>query len=76
MKRYIDADLLKAEFTGNFTKDYTVPLIKAIIDQQPTSDVQEVRHGNWLESRCSECGRGAVFQDVNGIWRFENYCPH
>ena len=48
MSRYINANLLKAEFTGNFRKDYTVPLIKSIIDQQPTDDVVEV-------VRCKDC---------------------
>lgn len=46
-KRYIDANLLKAEFTGNFAKAYAVPLIKSIIDQQPAADVQEAKHGKW-----------------------------
>lgn len=61
MSRYIDANLLKAEFTGNFTKAYAVPLIKSIIDQQPTADVQEVKHATNLQSRfkwtfeCSLC---------------------
>lgn len=48
MPKCIDANLLKAEFTGNFVKAYTVPLIKSIIDQQPTADVVEV-------VRCKDC---------------------
>ena len=60
MSRYINANLLKAEFTGNFTKDYTVPLIKSIIDQQPTADVEEIRHAKWVhygeDIQCSNCG--------------------
>lgn len=48
MPKYIDANLLKAEFTGNFVKAYAVPLIKSIIDQQPTADVVEV-------VRCKDC---------------------
>ena len=48
MPKYIDANLLKAEFTGNFTKDYAVSLIKSIIDQQPTADVVQV-------VRCKDC---------------------
>ncbi len=64
MSRYIDANLLKAEFTGNFTKAYATPLIKTIIDQQPTADVQEVKHAKDLMStepygrgsfKCSNC---------------------
>lgn len=35
MSRYIDADLLKAEFAGNFDDAYEIALIKAIIDMQP-----------------------------------------
>lgn len=59
MSRYIDANLLKAEFTGNFAKAYVVPLIKSLIDQQPAVDVQEVKHGKWIHYgeyvQCSNC---------------------
>lgn len=48
MSRYIDSDLLKAEFSGYFAKAYATPLIKRIIDQQPTADVVEV-------VRCKDC---------------------
>lgn len=48
MPRYINATLLKAEFTGNFTDTYSPPLIKTIIDGQPTADVVEV-------TRCKDC---------------------
>ena len=80
MPRYIDATLLKAEFTGNFVDtSYSPEFIKAIIDRQPTADVQEVRHGTWRESlsdmfpdgtdyRCSVCGRTAILDS--------EYCPN
>lgn len=76
MPRYIDANLLKAEFTGNFAKAYAVPLIKSIIDQQPTADVQEVKHGHWElikkdRSKCSECGFQRNIETQFG-WKF---CP-
>lgn len=48
MKKYIDADSLKAEFTGNFACEYPAPLIKALIDNQPAADVTEV-------VRCKDC---------------------
>lgn len=77
MSVYIDADLLKAEFTGNFTKAYAVPLIKSIIDQQSTADVQEMKHGKWDEIRDGYgklegwihkgCGRMSMGKD--------KYCP-
>jgi hypothetical protein len=76
MPRYINANLLKAEFTGNFTKDYAVPLIKSIIDQQPTADVEEIRHGKWIY-----CGHhemmGHAFQcSVCERWMFTNFPKH
>lgn len=39
MKRYIDAELAKAQFTGDFYWNYGVPQIKAYIDAVPTADV-------------------------------------
>ena len=53
MARYIDADRLLNEVTGNggvFV--YGIDIIKAFISRitaQPTADVQEVKHGEWLE---------------------------
>lgn len=86
MPKYIDANLLKAEFTGNFAKAYAVPLIKSIIDQQPTADVQEVKHGkmNMYKPRsmnrnatykCSVCGKlcSSYYNDV-GEWKFFPHC--
>lgn len=55
----------------------------SIIKTQPTADVQEVRHAEWVlqenkhpEAVCSNCGREVVYQIVNNRWEFENYCPH
>ena len=50
MSRYIDAELAKAEFTGNFREEYPTSLIKAIIDDVPTADVEKVRHGMWVHT--------------------------
>lgn len=86
MPRYIDANLLKAEFTGNFAKAYAVPLIKSIIDQQPTADVQEVKHAKDLQSERAfsgwtfECSRCHFFDDdtyciVSQIDSIK-YCPN
>jgi hypothetical protein len=69
MARYIDAELAKAEFTGNFRDEYSTPLIKAMIDDVPTADVEEVRHGKWLFIigngkeeiwMCDQCERSIV----------------
>lgn len=47
-KKYIDADSLKTEFTGNFVCEYPAPLVKALIDNQPAADVAEI-------VRCKDC---------------------
>lgn len=47
-KKYINADSLKAEFTGNFACEYPAPLVKALIDNQPAADVAEI-------VRCKDC---------------------
>jgi uncharacterized OB-fold protein len=56
------------------------------IKEQPTADVAEVKHGEWVlnkskttgstEAKCSVCGRDCVYQIINGVYEFENYCPH
>lgn len=60
MSRYIDATLAKAQFTGNFQEQYPVSLIKALIDEVPTANVQEVRHAKRIRKNgyicCSDCG--------------------
>lgn len=88
MARYIDATLLKAEFTGNFIDtSYSPEFIKAIIDGQPTADVQEVRHGRWILrggwNRCSECDGKALLKDAGGTGGLHEYdqvrsnvCPY
>lgn len=82
MPKYIDANLLKADFTGNFTKAYAVPLIKSIIDQQPTADVQEVKHSRWEHyndtARCVRCDyytKDAYFDDHDKIV-LPKYCSN
>lgn len=84
MPKYIDANLLKAEFTGDFTKAYAVPLIKSIIDQQPTADVQEVRHGKWIYKghheimgyafQCSVCERWMFANSIKNVVGEYPYC--
>lgn len=84
MPRYIDANLLKAEFTGNFTKAYATPLIKRIIDQRPAADVEEVRHGKWIYKghhpvmshvfQCSVCKRWLFSNSLDYVPEEYPYC--
>ena len=87
MSRYIDADLLLAQCRRNplfekTEKDKGMMYIeRSIIDDIPTADVAEVRHGKWKyvdgdlgysDLECSECEATTLFFDDE---RF-NYCPN
>lgn len=90
MSRYIDADKLYELIrtndyklaTKNGSIDYgmfTVG-IKQAIDEQPTADVAEVRHGKWIDYvekisgkiqiTCSQCGRFLY------VYLPYNFCPN
>lgn len=51
MKKYIDVDLLRNEICKNkiMSKELITQRILHIIDTQPTADVAEVKHGNWID---------------------------
>lgn len=84
MARYIDADELTEEIKSlkislggkDILSDRVKESILRIIDEQPTADVVEVKHGEWERKikngrprglKCSLCGRNIHFH--------ENYCP-
>ena len=85
MKKYIDADRLKQTISANVypvqdafnSRDYGMFWtggIEKAIDEQPTADVLEVKHGRWEDDGtayvCSSCHHGSP----NGAkW---NYCPN
>lgn len=79
-KRYIDADaLLEKRWDVPFeTKDaYYVQVVDvADIENAPTADVVEVKHGEWLhengEMVCSVCGEEALMDEV---YYESPYCP-
>lgn len=54
--RPIDADALKKDLTRFYDNEVTA---KELIDEQPTVDVQPVKHGRWIDNgvvyTCSEC---------------------
>ena len=88
MSRYIDADNLINELSAAcmpiYEKGITGILgdnssIADIINEQPTADVQEVKHGEWKEDVldniiCSACGESFNICD-NDTERFI-YCPN
>ena len=46
----------------------------------PAADVAPVVHSRWIETadgaECEKCGREAVYQIVDGRWKYEPWCPH
>ena len=61
MSRYIDANKLYiAAMDTEFYEAADEDVVLDLINQQPTANVQEIRHGEWLEDdygycHCSEC---------------------
>ena len=89
MARYIDADKLTDKLEElQFNAPVMTPVMKIynvieLVEDQPTADVVEVKHGEWVltktefgwncceyptEYKCSLCGRTAKQE--------EPYCPH
>lgn len=95
MTKYIDADNLINELSAAcmpiYEKGITGILgdnssIADIINEQPTADVQEARHGKWESTelmyengctRCSECKTEYYASDLEEICgdTFPIYCP-
>lgn len=81
MPRYIDADELRDNFDNYaFTEYSDYSNVIDMIDYAPTADVQEVKHGRWIETnddtmkRCTECDViHLIAQYPHGN---ANYCPN
>lgn len=46
--RYIDSNLAKAQFTGNFQDSYSPSEARVLIDEVPTADVAPIVHAHWM----------------------------
>ena len=87
MARYIDAERLKMTFASGIRVYDGMCKIDDVmhnIDNEPTADVVEVKHGSWTFSRserkvvCSCCETTAPFDKKVGyhtLWR-SPYCPN
>ena len=86
MARYIDADALidelRVELARTTTDAFTGGIVSStitLLQEYPTADVVEVKHGEWMGKpiagystiRCSVCGD--VFASQTGKWK---YCPN
>lgn len=80
MPRYIDAEKLDTRQRGNNSQRTMWLEIKWIVDTAPTADVQEVKHGKWIEDyafshHCSECGDYLIGFPKCRLRNFK-YCPN
>lgn len=96
MPRYIDADAILKDMCAwctNFENDMPVCKEKEcaytlLVKSAPTADVQEVKHGHWIEQAdgthfCSNCGRDALYEvmtcnaiEVSFKEKQTDICPH
>ena len=89
MPRYIDAQKLKdaMNIEDDANGNFNIMTALRCVDDAPTADVQEVRHGHWIknsldnfrkvECSCSICGWSGVdnydsYVDINDF----EYCPY
>ena len=90
MSRYIDADELKRSYAplegclDVRTLDGAKNIFDAFVDLMPAADVQEVKHGRWIEQEadmdtiyeCSVCGEPFVTLEGTPADNLWNYCPN
>lgn len=85
--RLIDADKLKAEWEDPdaLCGVYTAYHFIACIDAQPTADVRENVHGEWIEIpdevfastyKCSVCGCAPLSDGYDVDYALTPYCPN
>ena len=89
MAEYVEREALLKKFTDAESQDnkavgigeFLFAVIRGIIENQPTADVVEVRHGYWDDCECSVCGKmhPSLYLDE---WELEYriketpYCPN
>lgn len=42
----------------------------------PAADVQKVRHGHWIDGKCSVCGEHALYWLMSSGYYSSPYCPN
>ena len=71
-------DALQEKVFHNLTDEFYGAM--QVLDELEPADVAPVRHGRWIKTEdgaeCEICGREAVYQIVDGRWKYEPWCPH
>jgi len=81
-QRLIDAEALRYAIEkriDNITdEDFAEGMAEAIteIDLQPTIDAEPVRHGKWIEGKCTRCGEHAPYWSMATTYYKSNFCPN
>ena len=83
MGRYIDAGVLIGKLVAE--KHFYPAIVARAIDDTPTADVEEVKHGEWVPVQytyfglkryeCSEC-RNDEYWQKRYLEHKEKYCPN
>lgn len=72
MAEYINRNEL-VENLEKFAPEHLTPLIRTLIEKQPTADVVEVKHGHWITDEngiviCSECGEEHAWDEYRATY--------
>lgn len=74
MSRYIDVDKLQETVYKRVNNPAIRGWLNSLINEQPTADIKEVKHGEWVHgecvSHCSECGVETYPENITP------YCPN
>lgn len=90
MPKYIDANLMTADIhkylcascsiccTPTETKNSACDIAECLrmIDNAPTADVQEIKHGRWIGGYCSRCSKHAPYWSMASTYYESMYCPN
>ena len=79
MARYIDADKFLQGIVDEYGHGSTEILVMGVLKQQPTAEVVEVKHSEWIlhsdgSGTCKICGK-----HQKHIWdmdNWQNFCGH
>ena len=80
MARYIDADVLLEDIRKNSMSYFADDFAHEWVDKQPTADVRENVHGEWIErcqlgdgygATCNKCGKYCPLHTDD-----RNFCPN
>lgn len=76
MSEYIEREALKKDL---ISRGFYPAIVRHAIEDAPTADVVEVRHGEWgfdgLGWTCSECGEYALANKAK-MQVHSRHCPH